>query len=66
MITHTFPAALMFRSTAQWIKYDENETYTLTLAFPDIPVFTYRNNRNQINVAVCSSCKNKNTFHPSI
>ncbi len=51
----------MFRSKAQWIDYDPSEEYTLTIAFPEIPVYTYVNNRNRTKVAICESCKNVKT-----
>src|SRR6185369_7613301 len=47
---------LMFRSKAQWVNYDQSEEYTLKIAFPDISVYTYMNNRGQVKVSICGSC----------
>ena len=67
-ILHDYPhvpccycSILMFRSTTQWINYDPNEEYTLTIAFPNISPYLYKTNRDLIKVAICKSCKNQKT-----
>ncbi|CAG8667029.1 10195_t:CDS:1, partial [Ambispora leptoticha] len=43
--------------------YDNDEQYTLTIAFPNTPIYTHQNNRNTTQVAVCNGYKNNNTRH---
>ena len=67
-ILHDYPSIpcaycsiLMMKDSTKWLPYDEEERYTLTLAFSDIPVYIRENNRRVIQVAVCNGCKNSKT-----
>jgi hypothetical protein len=58
---------LMISTSVKWIDYNPNETYTLTIAFPEIQLPLRQNNRGQTKIAVCSSCKTiKNRKFPPV
>ncbi|CAG8664894.1 1253_t:CDS:1 [Ambispora leptoticha] len=52
---------LMYQSSTQWITYDPNEDYTLSVAFPDIPVYLRHFTNKPSKIAICRSCKNPKT-----
>nr|CAG8655540.1 9672_t:CDS:2 [Entrophospora candida] len=57
----------MMISYVKWLPYDENETYNLTLMFPNINPFTRENNKKVKQVAICNGCKNeKSRRYPPI
>ncbi|CAJ0920148.1 21322_t:CDS:2 [Entrophospora sp. SA101] len=52
---------LMPKLSVKWLTYDPEESYKLTVAFPEISLYVRLNNRNITQVAVCNGCKNPRT-----
>ncbi|CAG8445138.1 2792_t:CDS:2 [Gigaspora rosea] len=64
-IPYCYCSILMFQSATHWINIEPNAHYTLPLAFSNVSVYY---NQSNTKVAICLSCKKKNTrrFPPII